>query len=335
VREEFARDFVVPALQANALYEGKYPLATALGRPLIAKHLVEIAKAEGADAVAHGCTGKGNDQVRFEVVTAALGPHLKCIAPVREWELKTREDEIDYARKHRIPVKATAKKPYSIDANLWGTSIECGALEDPNAEPPADAWQTTAAPEKAPNRAEAVEIGFARGVPVSLNGRKTALTKLIAELNRIGAHHGVGRVDHVENRLVGIKSRELYEAPAAIQLITAHRELESLCLDREVAHFKPILEQKLAQLIYFGLWFSPLRQAIGAFIAETQKHVTGTVRLKLFKGSITVLGRKAPASLYDPGLATYDVGDRFDHAAAEGFIKIFGLPSRVVARKQG
>jgi len=334
LREEFARDFLVPALQANALYEGKYPLATALGRPLIAKWLVEIAKAEGADAIAHGCTGKGNDQVRFEVVTAALAPQLKCLAPVRVWDLKTREEEIAYARKHRIPIKATAAKPYSIDSNLWGMAIECGILEDPAVEPPEEAWHTTRSPQKAPARPQVVEISFRRGIPTRLNGRAMKLVPLIQELNRIGGLHGVGRFDVVENRLVGIKSRELYEAPAATLLIAAHQELEAMCLDREVAHFKPMLEAKFAELVYYGLWYSPLREAISAFVAKTQEHVTGKVRLKLFKGAVSVIGRESSSSLYDVALATYDTGDVFDRTAAEGFIRIFGLPSKVIARRK-
>jgi argininosuccinate synthase len=334
LREEFARDFLVPALQANALYEGKYPLATALGRPLIAKWLVEIAKAEGADAIAHGCTGKGNDQVRFEVVTAALAPQLKCLAPVRVWDLKTREEEIAYARKHRIPIKATAAKPYSIDSNLWGMAIECGILEDPAVEPPEEAWHTTRSPQKAPARPQVVEISFRRGIPTRLNGRAMKLVPLIQELNRIGGLHGVGRFDVVENRLVGIKSRELYEAPAATLLIAAHQELEAMCLDREVAHFKPMLEMKFAELVYYGLWYSPLREAINAFVSKTQEHVTGKVRLKLFKGAVSVIGRESSSSLYDVALATYDTGDLFDRTAAEGFIRIFGLPSKVIARRK-
>ena len=334
LREEFARDFLVPALQANALYEGKYPLATALGRPLIAKWLVEIAKAEGADAIAHGCTGKGNDQVRFEVVTAALAPQLKCLAPVRVWDLRTRDEEIAYARKHKIPIKATAAKPYSIDSNLWGMAIECGILEDPAVEPPEEAWHTTRSPQKAPARPQVVEISFTRGIPTRLNGRAMKLVPLIQELNRIGGLHGVGRLDVVENRLVGIKSRELYEAPAAILLIAAHQELEAMCLDREVAHFKPMLEAKFAELVYYGLWYSPLREAISAFVAKTQEHVTGKVRLKLFKGAASVIGRESSSSLYDVALATYDTGDVFDRTAAEGFIRIFGLPSKVIARRK-
>jgi argininosuccinate synthase len=334
LRDEFARDFLAPAIHANAIYEGKYPLATALGRPLIAKHLVDVAHAEGADAVAHGCTGKGNDQVRFEVVTNALGPELQCLAPVRGWELKTRDEEIEYARKHKIPVKATAKKPWSLDSNIWGTAIECGILEDPNVEPPEDAWQFTTSPAKAPDRAEIVEIGFEKGTPVSLNGKKMKLATLIEKTHVIGARHGVGRLDCVENRLVGIKSRELYEAPAATIILAAHRELEALCLDREVMHYKPVLAEKFAELVYFGLWFSPLREAISAFMTETQKQVTGSVKLRLYKGNFSVAGRSSKKSLYDTKLATYDKGDAFDHTAAEGFIKIFGLPSKVIARRK-
>ncbi|HUT25163.1 MAG TPA: argininosuccinate synthase [Sumerlaeia bacterium] len=335
LRREFARDFLTPAIHANALYEGKYPLATSLGRPLIAKWLVEVAKAEGADAVAHGCTGKGNDQVRFEVVTAALAPRLKCLAPVREWEMKTREDEIEYARRHKIPIKATKAKPYSLDSNLWGASIECGVLEDPNVEPPEDAWQSTRAPEKAPDKPQTIEIEFTKGAPTGLNGKKMDLVRLIETLNEIGRRHGVGRIDMVENRLVGIKSRELYEAPAAVIIIEAHRALEGMCLDRELAHFKPLLESKFAELTYYGLWYSPLREAIGAFMTETQKHVSGAVRMKLYKGAARVVGRESASSLYDASLATYDEGDQFDRTAAEGFIKIFGLPSKVVAARRG
>lgn len=334
LRDEFANDFLAPAIHANALYEGKYPLHTALGRPLIAKWLAKIALAEGADALAHGCTGKGNDQVRFEVVTNALAPNLTCLAPVREWELKTREDEIDYAHKHKIPIKATKEKPYSIDTNLWGTAIECGVLEDPNVAPPEDAWPDTRSPEKAPDRAQKIEITFRAGLPVSLNGKKMKLANLIEAVTKIGARHGIGRIDMVENRLVGIKSRELYEAPAATIILTVHKELEALCLDREVMHFKPALQEKFAELAYYGLWFSPLREAISAFMAETQKHVEGTVRLKLYKGNLTILGRESKKSLYDYSLATYDSADVFDHSAAEGFISIFGLPSKVLARRK-
>ncbi|NQU42429.1 argininosuccinate synthase [bacterium] len=334
LREEFCQDFLTPSIHANSLYEGKYPLATALGRPLIAKWLVDVARKEGADAIAHGCTGKGNDQVRFEVVTTALGPELKCLAPLREWELKTRDEEIEYAKKHKIPVKATAAKPYSLDSNLWGTSIECGVLEDPAAEPPEDAWQNTTSPLNAPDKPQEIEIGFDKGTPNRLNGKSMKMSRLIEELNKIGGGHGVGRIDMVENRLVGIKSRELYEAPAAQILIFAHKELEAICLDRELVHFKPHLEVKFAELAYYGLWFSPLREAISAFMTLTQKHVTGTVRLKLYKGSVSVTGRESRSSLYDTSLATYDEGDQFDHTAAEGFIKIFGLPSKVLARRK-
>ncbi|MFW6303769.1 MAG: argininosuccinate synthase, partial [Candidatus Sumerlaeota bacterium] len=334
LREEFARDFIVPAIQANALYEGRYQMHTSLGRPLIAKYLVDIAHAEGADAIAHGCTGKGNDQVRLEVVSAALGPELTCIAPVREWDMKTRDDEIDYARKHNIPVKVTKEKPYSIDTNIWGTAIECGVLEDPNAEPPEDAWPTVVSPEKAPDTPAEVEITFEKGVPTEINGVARGRVDLIVELNELAAANAVGRIDMVENRLVGIKSRELYEAPAAMLLIRAHQELETMALDREMMHFKPMLTEKFAELIYNGLWYSPLREAISAFFAKTNEVVSGKIKLRLYKGNVTVIGRECPTSLYDMALATYDEGDLFDHSAAEGFIKIFGLPSKVIARKQ-
>ncbi len=334
LRNEFARDFIVPAIHANALYEGRYQMHTSLGRPLIAKYLVDIAHAEGADAIAHGCTGKGNDQVRLEVVSAALGPELTCIAPVREWDMKTRDEEIDYAKKHKIPVKVTKAKPYSIDTNIWGTAIECGVLEDPNATPPEDAWPTVVSPEKAPNKAAEVEIGFTKGTPTYLNGKRKGLVPMIMDLNDLAAKHGVGRIDMVENRLVGIKSRELYEAPAATLIIRAHQELESMALDREVMHFKPMLTEKFAELVYNGLWYSPLREAISAFFEKTQEFVTGKIKLRLYKGNVTVVGRECKTSLYDTALATYDAGDTFDHSAAEGFIKIFGLPSKVIARKQ-
>ena len=334
LREEFCKDFLAPAIQANAVYEGRYPMATSLGRPLIAKNLVDIAKAEGADAIAHGCTGKGNDQVRFEVVTNALAPHLKCLAPLREWDMKTRDDEIEYARKHKIPVGATAAKPYSLDTNLWGTSIECGVLEDPAVTPPEDAWQSIKSPKDAPDKPATAKIGFTKGVPTSLDGKRMKMSTIIEKLNALGAKHGVGRMDMVENRLVGIKSRELYEAPAAVQILWAHKELEALCLDREVTHFKPVLEEKFAELAYYGLWYSPLRDAISAFMAETQEKVTGSVTIELYKGSVRTLSRESKHSLYDESLATYDTGDVFDHTAAEGFIKIFGLPSKVIARRK-
>jgi argininosuccinate synthase len=325
-RKEFAERYVLPALQAGAVYERKYLLATALGRPLIAEHLVSIAREEGAEAVAHGSTGKGNDQVRFDVSVMALDPDLKIIAPVREWELTSRDDEIAYARKHGIPVPVTRDKPYSIDRNLWGTSIECGVLEDPWTAPPDDIFAAVTLPHLAPDRPREIEIGFTKGVPSSLNGKRLALVSLIEEVNRLGGKHGIGISDMVENRLVGIKSREVYEAPGATVLHTAHRELESLVLDRETMHFKEMLVTKYAELVYYGWWFSPLREALDAFVASTQRSVTGKVRLRLYKGTCHAVGRKSPHSLYDLGLATYDKGDTFDHRAGEAFTRIWGLP---------
>ena len=334
LREEFARDFVLPALQANAVYEGKYLLATALSRPLITRHLAIIAKQEGADAVAHGCTGKGNDQVRFEVTLAALAPHVKCLAPVREWDLKSREEEIEYAERHGIPLPIKKKSPYSLDRNLWGISIEAGPLEDPWTAPTEDAFVLTVSPERAPAKPAVVEIGFSRGTPVSLNGRRMGLVALIQNLNRIAGRHGVGRVDLVENRLVGIKSREVYESPAGTVLLAAHREVESLVLDRETMHAKELIGPRYAELVYYGLWYSPLREALDGFVRATQRAVTGTARLKLYKGSVTVLGRKSPNSLYQEKLATYTSADLFDHTAAKGFIDIWGLPLKVRALMQ-
>lgn len=331
VREEFIRDFILPALAANALYEGKYPMATSLGRPLIAKWLVEIAHQEKADAVAHGCTGKGNDQVRFDVATRSLDPCLRIIAPLREWELKTREEEIEYARKFKIPVSATKKSPYSIDANLWGTSIECGILEDPWVEPPLDTYKELSPLDKTPDKPEYITIGFEEGVPVRLDGRKMKTLAIIEALRKLGNKHGIGRIDMVENRVVGIKSREIYEAPAATILLTAHDHIESMTLDRETMHMKEMLMPRFAELVYYGLWYSPLREALSAFFGKTQERVTGDVRLKLYKGNCQVAGRRSPYSLYKTELATYDVGDKFDHSAAEGFIEIFSLPSRVIS----
>jgi argininosuccinate synthase len=324
--KEFVEHYVHPALKAGALYEQVYPMATSLGRPLLAKLLVDIARKEKAEFVAHGCTGKGNDQVRFEVSIAALAPDLKVLAPLREWEFKSREEEIAYARKHGIPVAATVKSPYSIDENIWGTSIECGVLEDPMVEPPEDAYQRTVSPEKSPNRPAYVSIGFERGIPVRLNGKRLSPVSHLHALNSIGGAHGVGRIDLVENRLVGIKSREIYEAPAATILHLAHTELERLTLDRAVFHFKTQLAPEYANLVYNGLWFSPLKKALDAFVDETQKRVTGTVKLKLYKGTATVAGRSSRYSLYNAKLATYTEEDQFDHTASEGFIKIFGLP---------
>ncbi len=326
LKDEFIRDFILPALKANAIYESGYLLATALGRPLIAKHLAEIAKKEKAGFLAHGCTGKGNDQVRFEVAINILSPELKVIAPLREWELKSREAEIAYAKKHNIPVEATRESPYSIDRNLWGVSIECGELEDPWVEPAEDVYQMTSNPAKAPDEPYYVEIYFEEGVPAKMDRKSIGLVKLISELNRIGGQHGVGRTDLVENRLVGIKSREVYEAPAATILHLAHKGLEALVLDKELAHFKEGLSLKYAQLIYNGLWYSPLKKALDAFFDESQKRVTGSVKLKLYKGKCEVVGRKSEYSLYKKELATYGEEDKFDQTAAEGFIKIWGLP---------
>jgi argininosuccinate synthase len=328
VKEEFANEYALTALQAHALYEGKYPLVSALSRPLIAKKLVEIAEKEEASAVAHGCTGKGNDQVRFEVSIKALNPNLEVIAPVREWNW-SREEEIEYAKKHGIPIPVDLDSPFSIDQNLWGRSNECGILEDPWAAPPEEAYELTQSLVDAPDVPDVIEIQFEQGVPKAINGVSYPLSDLIQHLNALAGKHGVGRIDHVENRLVGIKSREVYECPGAITLIKAHKELEDLTLVKEVAHFKPIIEMKLTELIYNGLWFSPLKDALMAFLKETQKTVSGIVRVKLFKGHAIVEGRKSDYSLYDEKLATYTADDSFDHKAATGFISLWGLPTKV------
>jgi argininosuccinate synthase len=333
-RDLFLRHFVWPTLQAGALYEGRYPLATALGRPLIAKLMVDLAREEGAVAVAHGCTGKGNDQVRFDVATGALAPDLEVVAPVREWGM-TREEEIDYARRHDVEVPATVESPYSTDVNLWGRSVEAGALEDPWEEPPPEVFTWTVDPERAPARPAYVEVKFARGVPVALDGEEMTPVDLVSRLNTVGGEHGVGRVDMVENRLVGIKSREIYEAPAAVILTTAHEALESVALSKDVARFKARVAAEWADLTYNGLWFSALRQDLQAFVASTQEHVSGEVRVKLSRGGMQVVGRKAPESLYRLELATYGRGDAFDQAAAKGFIHLWGLPLRTQARVQG
>lgn len=327
-REEFAQDFVLLSLQAQTYYENKYPLVSALSRPLISKKLVEIAHQEQATAVAHGCTGKGNDQVRFEVAIKSLDPTLEVVAPVRSWSW-SREEEIHYAQEHNIPIPIDLDNPYSVDQNLWGRANECGILEDPWATPPEDAFGLTVSIENAPDTADIIEIGFEQGVPITIDGEKYLLSELITKLNEMAGKHGIGRIDHVENRLVGIKSREVYEAPGAITLLKAHKELEDLTLVKELAHFKPIISQKLGELIYNGLWFSPLRNALEAFIKETQQYVNGTVRVKLFKGHAIVEGRKSPNSLYDEKLATYTSDDEFDQAAAVGFIKLWGLPTEV------
>ena len=332
-RERFCRDYITPAIRANAVYEGRYVQSTSLNRPMIAEALVETAQREGAKFVAHGATAKGNDQVRFEVSVRALDPKLQIIAVTRNWGIDgiTRDMEIDYAKKHGIPVAATKKSPYSVDLSIWGKSTECGILEAPWAEPPDDAYNWVKRIEKAPSKPAYVELGFKNGVPVSLDGKRMKLFDLISDLNTIGAAHGVGYTDMVENRLVGIKSRETYEAPAAAIILTAHRDLETLVLTRDAQHFKTIVEQRYSQLIYDGLWFSELRRYLQAFIEASQDKVTGTVRVKLYKGNCVVVGRKSPHSLYMQKMATYDQGDIFDHTCAEGFIKLWGLPHQVDA----
>ena len=328
VKDEFAEEYVLPALQAHAYYEQKYPLVSALSRPVISKKLVEIAHKTGATTIAHGCTGKGNDQVRFEVAIAALDPELKVIAPVREWKW-SREGEIEYAKANGVPVPADLDNPYSVDQNLWGRANECGVLENPWNQAPEDAFGITNSPEEAPDTPEFIDIEFKEGKPVALNGKEMKLADLIQEVNAIAGKHGVGRIDHVENRLVGIKSREIYECPGAITLLTAHKEIEDITLVREVSHFKPILENELSNLIYNALWFSPATKAIIAYIKETQKVVNGTAKVKLYKGSAKVVARKSPNSLYDENLATYTSADSFDQDAAVGFIKLWGLPTQV------
>ncbi|WP_088006406.1 argininosuccinate synthase [Indiicoccus explosivorum] len=327
-RDEFAEQFALIALQAHTLYEGKYPLVSALSRPLISKKLVEIAEEYGADAVAHGCTGKGNDQVRFEVSIKALNPSLEVLAPVREWGW-TRDEEIEYAKQKGIPIPINLDSPFSIDMNLWGRSNECGVLENPWTAPPEEAYALTAPLEETPDEADVVEIGFEKGVPVTLNGIAYSLSDMIHALNGVAGKHGIGRIDHVENRLIGIKSREIYECPGAVTLLTAHKELEDLTLVKELAHFKPVIEKKLTEVIYEGLWFSALTPALKAFLEETQQYVNGTVRVKLFKGHAIAEGRKSPNSLYNEKLATYSAGDMFSHDAAPGFIELWGLPTVV------
>ena len=333
-KKAFVDEFVFPALKANAVYQGQYPLATALARPLMARLLVEVAQAEGATAVAHGCTGKGNDQVRFDVSVAALAPDLKIIAPAREWGM-TREETIKYAQRHGIPIPITAESPYSIDQNLWGRSIECGVLEDPWVEPPDDAFIWAKPLAETPDVPDYIEIGFEKGVPVAVNGRKMAGITLIQRVNELAGKHGVGRIDHIEDRVVGIKSREIYEAPAAVVLIQAHQALEAMTLSREQLRFKQIVAAEYADLVYNGLWFTSFREDLAAYVESSQRFVTGTVRLKLFKGSCSVVGRKSPYSLYRHDLATYDKGDVFDQSAAVGFIKLWGLTARTQAQVQG
>ncbi len=333
-KEIFVNHFIFPALQANAIYEGQYPLATALSRPLMAKLLVDTAIQEGASVVAHGCTGKGNDQVRFEVSISALLPGLRIIAPAREWGM-TREQTIDYAQRYAIPVPATISSPYSIDENLWGRSIECGVLEDPWVEPPEEVFTWTRSPGLAPDVPDYVEIGFDKGISVTIDGQQLDGVSLIQQLNELAGRHGVGRIDHLENRLVGIKSREIYEAPAAVVLLQAHQALEAMTLSKAQTRFKQKVAQEYADLIYNGLWFTSLHQDFAAYVKSSQRFVTGTVRLKLFKGISSVVGRKSPKSLYSYGLATYDKGDEFDQSASPGFIHIWGLPVRTQAQVQG
>jgi argininosuccinate synthase len=328
LKKKFITDYIWPALKAGAVYENRYVLATALSRPIIAAEQVAVAHAENATAVAHGCTGKGNDQVRFEVTIQALDSSLEILAPVREWEFRSRDEEIQYALKHRIPIDVTKKSPFSIDKNIWGVSVEAGVLEDPNTEPPADSFQWTRGAEQRNLKERVIEIGFEKGIPVSLNGKRKEALLLIKELNELGAAYGIGRMDMIENRLVGIKSRETYESPAATILLQAHQDLESLTLDRELFHFKQGLSHKYAELVYYGLWFTPLRSALDAFVESTQKKVSGTVRVKLRKFSSHVVGRKSPHSMYKESLATYSEKDKFDQRLAKGFIDLWALPYR-------
>ena len=334
MREAFADEYLTKALAANAMYENKYPLVSALSRPLICKHLVDAAHKYGAKYIAHGCTGKGNDQVRFESSVLMLDPDLEILAPVREWDLGSRPEEIAWAAEHDVPVDATNDKPYSIDDNLWGRAIECGVLEDPSVEPPTDIWTMTVDPMEAPDEPTYVEVAFEHGVPCALNGVKMSYLDIIYAMNTIAGSNGFGRIDMVENRLVGVKSRECYEAPGALALIMAHKALEDLCLERGVLHYKLGIEQTWADSVYNGLWFSPLKEALDAFLENTQQCVTGTVRLKFYKGNCTVVGRSSDFSLYDFGLATYDENDAFDHLAAKGFIDLHSLSCKVWAKNR-
>jgi len=333
-REEFVRDFVFPTLRAGAIYEGDYPLSSALSRPLIARYLVEVARQEVATTVAHGCTGKGNDQVRFDVSVGALAPDLEIIAPVREWGM-SREEEIEYAHEHGIPVPTTIESPYSIDANLWGRSIECGVLEDPWEEPPEEVFEWTRSPAEGPDDLRYIEIEFEKGTPVALDGERLSGAQLIVRLNALAGGYGIGRIDHLENRLVGIKSREVYEAPAAAVLYEAHRKLEKMTLTKQSARFNAIVAATYADLVYNGLWYSALKRDLDTYVESAQRHVTGTVRVKLERGNFQVVGVRSPYSLYSYSLATYDKADAFDHKASVGFIKLWGLPLRVQAQAQG
>jgi argininosuccinate synthase len=330
LRYEFVTEYLWKALKASAVYEGVYPMACSIGRPLLAKMLVDVAIKEGADTVVHGCTGKGNDQVRFEVGVQTLAPHLKIIAPLRDWEFKSREEEIDYAIANKIPVKVSKEKPYSIDENLWGIAVECGVLEDPTNEPPEDAFQITTNPKYAPDESETVTISFEKGIPVCLNNSITDPVEIIETLNKIGGKHGIGRMDLIENRVVGIKSREVYEAPAAVILHKAHYELEKLIIDKETFRYKQDVSNKIANLIYDGLWFTPLFKSLMAFVDSTQENLTGDVVMEFYKGNINVLSRSSQYSLYSKELATYTSDDKFDHKSSEGFIKIYGLPYKTI-----
>jgi argininosuccinate synthase len=331
LKEEFLTDYAFPTLRAGALYERKYLLGTSFARPVIAAHQVAVAKLEGADALAHGCTGKGNDQVRFELTFQALAPEMAVIAPWREWNIHSREDAIDYAMMHEIPIRASRENIYSRDRNLWHFSHEGGQLEDPWLEPPENVYGISVAPEDAPDKAVEITLGFEEGWPVSLDGQKIAPVDLVNALNDIGGKHGVGRIDLVENRLVGMKSRGVYEQPGATILSTAHKELEAITLDRQTMHYKDIVAQRYADLVYDGMWFTPLREAIDAFVNVTQQRVTGDVRVKLYKGNCIITGRKSPYSLYSEDFATFGESASYDHADAEGFITLFGLPLKITA----
>lgn len=327
-KEEFVRDYVFRAIKANALYQEKYPLSTALSRPLIALKLAEVAEKEEADAVAHGCTGKGNDQVRIEISVKSLSPNLEVIAPVREWKM-TRDKEIEFAKAHGIPIPVDVDKPYSVDQNLWGRSVECGILEDPEAEPPEHVFEWTVSPEKAPDKPAYLDLRFERGVPTALNGQEINPVELIETVNKVAAENGVGRIDHMEDRLVGIKSREVYECPAATVIIEAHKDLEKIVLTKHEYLFKQQVDAQWAFLVYTGLWMEPLREDLDAFINKIQERVSGEVRVKLYKGSMRIVGRSSPSSLYDFKLATYNVGTTFDQSSSAGFIELWGLPTRV------
>jgi len=331
LKEEFIKEYAWKALKAGALYENEYPMGCSIGRPLLAKMLVDVALEEGADAIAHGATGKGNDQVRFEVGIQALAPHMQVLAPLRTWEFKSREEEIEYALEHNIPVQATKDNPYSIDENIFGISVECGVLEDPTASPPDDAWQITTNPKNAPDEAKTITLTFEKGVPVALNGKEMSAVDIVVTLNDIGAKHGIGRLDIIENRVVGIKSREVYEAPAAVILHKAHNEMEKLVMDKETFRFKQDVSNKIANMIYDGLWFTPLFNSLMAFVDSSQEYISGNVVLELYKGNITTLSRDSKYSLYNEELATYKEGDKFDHAASIGFIHLYGLPFKTIS----